>query len=248
VIADAGARSGRHGAGSAVRGIRAVLIDLDGTLADTVPDIAPAVNAMLADFGRAPLDEATIARYVGRGADVLLQRALGGGSDGRVEAGMLERARPLYHSAYARFNGRAATLYPGVVEGLAGLRALGLALACVTNKPAADARTLLAGFDLARFFGVVVGGDTLPTRKPAVEPLAHAAERLGVPLAACLMLGDSAIDAQAARAAGIPVVLVDHGYREGLPVEAIDCDAVVAGITEVARRLAPDAADRFPFA
>ncbi|MBN8728416.1 MAG: phosphoglycolate phosphatase [Xanthomonadales bacterium] len=231
--------------GSHFSPIRAVLLDLDGTLADTVPDIAPAVNAVLAAFGRAPLDEATVASYVGRGADVLLQRALGGGHEACIDPALLERARAVFRPAYDRFNARAVTLYPGVLEGLEQLRSSGLALACVTNKPEAAARELLARRDLARFFGAVVGGDTLPTRKPDPAPLAHAASLLGVPLGACLMLGDSAIDAAAARAACIPIVLVDYGYREGLAVSAIDCDAVVTSIAEAARRLRPGA-DGFP--
>lgn len=216
----------------------AVLIDLDGTLLDTVPDIAHAVNAVLRALGRAAVTDAIVAGYVGQGVDVLLHRALSGARDGRVDDAQLQRARGLFDPAYAAVNGAQATLYPGVVEGLDAFQAHGLRLACVTNKPQRAAETVLARFGLARYFGCLVGGDALAQRKPAPEPLWHAAARLGVAADACLVLGDSANDAKAARAAGMSVALVDYGYTEGLPIAAIDCDAVVASLAEAATRIA----------
>ncbi|MCK9539732.1 phosphoglycolate phosphatase [Dokdonella sp.] len=224
------------------RHVRAVLIDLDGTLADTVGDIRCAVNTVLGAFARPPLAAHTVAAYVGSGVDVLLHRALGGGPDAHIGAAELERARALFLPAYAAVNGRHARLYPGVAAGLAALRAQGLGLACVTNKPERPAADLLARLGLADHFACLVGGDTLAQRKPDPQPLQHAAALLGVPLGACIMLGDSAIDAAAARAAGIPIVLVDYGYRGGAPIESLDADRVVPGIDALARLLARDPA------
>lgn len=216
----------------------AILCDLDGTLLDTVPDIAEAVDAVLLELGRAPLGDAIVRDYVGQGVDVLLHRALGGGLDARTEADLHARARRLFDAAYAATNGRRTRLYPGVREGLDAFRVLGLRLACVTNKPQAPTDAVLAQFGLEAYFEFALGGDVLPQRKPQPEPLWHAAHRLGIDAAACLMLGDSANDAKAARAAGMPVVLVDYGYTEGRPIGEIDCDRVVASFVDVAAMLA----------
>ncbi len=222
------------------RDTAAVLVDLDGTLLDTLPDIADAVNAVLAELGRAALDADVVRGYVGQGVDVLLHRALGGHFDARADAALHAQARRLFDAEYATSNGRRTRLYPGVLEGLHAFRALGLRLACVTNKPQSPSDALMAQFGLDRLFEFTLGGDTLPQRKPQPEPLLHAAHRLGVPVARCLMLGDSANDAKAARAAGMPVVLVDYGYTEGRPVREIDCDRIVSSFAEVAASLAGD--------
>lgn len=219
----------------------AILCDLDGTLLDTVPDIADAVDEVLRALGRAAPDERVVRDYVGQGVDVLLHRALGGGIDARAEPRLHARARALFDAAYAATNGRRTRLYAGVVEGLDALRARGLRLACVTNKPQAPSDALLAQFGLDAYFDFALGGDALPQRKPQPEPLWHAAGRLGVPAAACVMLGDSANDALAARAAGMPVALVDYGYTEGRPLAEIDCDLVVPSVAAFAGRLGRNA-------
>lgn len=225
--------------------IEAVLIDLDGTLLDTVRDIAAAVDAMLHALGRAPIGVDVVAHSIGQGVDVLLHRVLSGDRDGRVDAALLQRARAAFDPAYAASNGREARVYPGVVAGLDALRAQGLRLACVTNKPRRATADVLAQFDLERYFACVVGGDTLAQRKPAPQPLWHAATLLGVAADACIVLGDSANDARAARSAGMPVVLVDYGYTEGLPIGAIDCDAVVSSLAAFAAALAAAPPGRF---
>ena len=219
----------------------AILCDLDGTLLDTVPDIADAVDAMLAGLGRAPLGEAIVRDYVGQGVDVLLHRVLGGGIGATADAALHARARHLFDVEYAKSNGRRAQPYLGAIEGLDALRMRGLALACVTNKPQAPSDALLAQFGLDAYFRFTLGGDALPQRKPRPEPLWHAAERLGVAATACIMLGDSANDAQAARAAGMPAVLVDYGYTEGRPLGTIDCDLVVPSIAALAALFDPAA-------
>lgn len=223
-----------HGLSSAsLRGVAAVLCDLDGTLLDTLPDLAPATNAVREAFGLPPLGFARIAAFVGRGVDVLLQRALTDDIEGRVAKTDLARARSLFSAAYAELNGQRASVYPGVREGLATLAAAGVRLACVTNKPEQPARSLLARFDLERCFGALVGGDTLTQRKPEPEPLLHAARLLEVEPGACLMLGDSENDADAARAAGMRLVLVDYGYHADRKPETLGSDAIVSSLADL---------------
>ncbi len=219
-------------------GIAAILCDLDGTLLDTVPDIAEAVDATLVALDREPIGVDIVRNYVGQGVDVLLRRAFGGGSDAPIDADLHTRARQLFDAAYAASNGRHARVYPGVREGLDAFRARGLRLACVTNKPQTPTDALLAQFGFDAYFEFALGGNALPQRKPQPEPLWHAAHRLDIAPSACLMLGDSANDASAARAAGMPVVLVDYGYTEGRRIDEIDCDRVVSCFTDVAALLA----------
>src|SRR5690606_3349198 len=146
--------------------VDAVLLDLDGTLLDTVADLAAATNAMLVEGGRAPLDLETVAAYVGKGAAVLVHRALGGGLDARVPADEFEPAMAAFMRHYERENGLRAVPYDGALEGLEAMRAKGLALACVTNKPQRFADALLERCAMARYFRLVVGGDALERRKP----------------------------------------------------------------------------------
>jgi phosphoglycolate phosphatase len=217
--------------------IRAVLFDLDGTLLDTAPDIAAAANAMLAELGLARREAAEIATYIGRGIPSLVHRSLTGTPDGTAEASLFERALALFERRYAEESGRRAQPYPGVVEGLVRIRTLGLRLGCVTNKAGRFTQELLDRQDLARFFGCVVSGDTLPRKKPDPLPVVHACGLLGARPQETLLIGDSLNDVLAARAAGCAVWCVPYGYNEGRPVGALDCDAVVADFLDAARRL-----------
>jgi phosphoglycolate phosphatase len=221
------AASPRHAA-------RAVLIDLDGTLLDTAPDLAEAVNRMLADLRRAPLPLERVAAFVGKGAEVLVHRALTGSLDGRADAAVFEPALRAFLGHYHDTNGRHALAYPGVHEGLRAMREAGLALACVTNKPQAYAEPLLERTGLAASFAFVQGGDALALRKPHPAPLLHAAARLGVPPALTVAIGDSLNDAQAARAAGMGVFVVPYGYNEGADVRGLDVDAIVDSLWQAA--------------
>jgi len=216
---------------------RAVLFDLDGTLLDTAADLAAAANAMLADLGRPRRDPAEIATYIGRGIPVLVHRSLTGALDGAAEPSLFERALPLFERRYAEESGRRAQPYPGVVDGLVRIRALGLGLGCVTNKAGRFTQELLERQGLARFFGCVVSGDTLARKKPDPLPVVHACGLLGAPPGEVLLIGDSLNDVLAARAAGCTVWCVPYGYNEGRPVEALDCDAIVRDLVEAARRL-----------
>jgi phosphoglycolate phosphatase len=218
---------------------RAVIVDLDGTLLDTAADLAQAVNAMRADEGLPPLPTATVAGYVGRGAEVLVHRALGGGLDARVDPARHARGLVSFLAHYARCNGRAARPYPGATAGVAALRAKGLRLACVTNKPQAFAEPLLAAFGFADAFDLVLGGDALARRKPDPLPMVEAARRLGAACADTVAIGDSVNDALAARAAGMRVLAVPYGYNEGRDVATLDVDAIVPNLADAAALIEP---------
>ncbi len=218
--------------------VRAVGIDLDGTLLDTVGDIAAALNATLAELGRPPLAVDAVRALVGRGVAVLMQRALARSPDdhgGNDDAFARGQAAFLRH--YERENGLSAALFPGVADGLSALRAKGLRLACVTNKPQAFAEALLERTGLARHFELTVGGGAVARGKPDPMPLEHACARFGIAPSQMVMIGDSVNDALSARAAGMPVIIVPYGYNEGHPVAAIDADAFVGTLLEAAGRI-----------
>jgi len=218
---------------------RAVIIDLDGTLLDTVADLAAAVNAMREELGRGALPEDRVRSFVGKGAEVLVHRALGEDLEARVGPDLLARGMAAFGRHYAVFNGRCARIYPGVREGLDAMRAKGLALACVTNKPQAFAEPLLERCGLRAAFAFVLGGDALERRKPDPLPMIHAARRFGVPPGLVLAIGDSLNDAQAARAAGMPVLAVPYGYNEGHDVRSLDVDAIVDSLEQAAAMIDP---------
>jgi phosphoglycolate phosphatase len=215
--------------------LRAVMFDLDGTLVDSAPDLAFAANRMLAALGMPGRDPALLATFIGKGIPRLVERALAGSLDGAADAALMARALPLYEYFYGEESGRRTTVFPGVAEGLAMLVREGLPLACVTNKAERFTRALLADIGLANFFAVVVGGDTLPKKKPDPLPFCHVCERFGVAAREALVVGDSRNDVAGARAAGCPVICVPYGYNEGEPVEALDSDAIVATLVEAAR-------------
>lgn len=216
---------------------RAVIIDLDGTLLDTVPDLAAAANAMRVDCGMDALPSEVLATYIGKGADVLVHRALTESLNGQADPAAFAQGRARFFVHYTEHNGRNATLYPQVREGLAAMRAKGLRLACVTNKPAVFTEPLLARTKLASFFELVVSGDTLPLRKPDPAPMRYVADRFGLPSDEMVAIGDSMNDAQAARAAGMQVLAVPYGYNEGHPVSALDVDGIVGTLLEAADRI-----------
>jgi phosphoglycolate phosphatase len=213
------------------------MIDLDGTLADTIPDLAAAANMMLAELGRPALDVELIRTFVGKGIPRLVERALAGGLEGAAPPGLFERALPVYERCYAQVNGRHSVIYPGVTEGLRCLRAMGLPLACVTNKSGRFTAPLLELLGIASAFDQVIAGDTLPQKKPDPAQLIHACRGFGIAPREMLMIGDSVNDAEAARAAGCPVFCVNYGYNEGRDVRELDVDAIVSSLEEAARLL-----------
>ena len=206
------------------RALRAVIVDLDGTMVDTVGDFEVALNAMLAEHGLPSVGRAFIERTVGKGSEHLIRSTL---SEVGADAGLYAPAWQRYQHHYLAVNGRHSAVYPGVMEGLQQLAATGLKMACLTNKPTAFARPLLVAKGLDRFFSQVFGGDAFARKKPDPLPLLETCRALGSEPARTLMVGDSSNDAQAARAAGCPVVLVSYGYNHGQPVAEARPDAVV---------------------
>ncbi len=216
---------------------KTVLIDLDGTLVDTAPDIVAAANHMLADLSTVPLPFRTVAGFIGKGVPNLVRRSLeASGIDATADPA---RAEELFHQHYARFNGSLSRVFPGVATGLAALRAQGYRLACVTNKPESLAASLLAMTELAEYFEVLVGGDTIEQMKPDPAPLRHACRLLSADVGSSVLVGDSPVDIAAARGAGIPVYIVRYGYAGPAGAEALDCDYLLDSLEDLPDILAP---------
>lgn len=194
----------------------AVIFDLDGTLVDSAPDIHAAVNRWLLSEGETPLEFDTVRRFIGNGVPTLVARvmaALGRSGDG-LQARWLDR----FMADYATGASDLTRPYPGVIEALTFLQRRGYPLGICTNKPEEPARHVLQAFGMTGFFPVVVGGDSLPVRKPDPAPLRAVAEALGG--GPVIFVGDSEVDAETAAAAGVPFLLFTEGYRK-TPVETI---------------------------
>jgi phosphoglycolate phosphatase len=214
--------------------VKAISIDLDGTMLDTVEDLSIAVNHMLDELKLPALDLALVRTFVGKGIANLVGRSMRAVTGREPDDELIARAMPLYEAHYERVNGQTTTVYPGVREGLERLAAAGFPLACITNKSQRFTGPLLERIGFARYFSLVVCGDSLPKRKPDPLPLTHAAGHFGVAPGEMLMIGDSVNDAQAARAAGCPVFCVSYGYNEGADVRTLDVDAIVPTLVEAA--------------
>ena len=220
----------------------AVLFDLDGTLLDTIPDLADAANAMRQDMDLAPLPQEVLATYVGKGLEQLIIRTLGhDGPPASVE--MVMRGLARYQDHYRALNGQRSRIYPGVVAGLEAFRKQGVRMAVVTNKGTEFTGPLLRQMGLDGYFDVVVCGDTCERKKPDPMPVLHACDLLGVTPDQALFIGDSINDAQAANAAGLRVLALPYGYNEGRPVQSLPVDAIVESIAEAAQ-WAADAASQ----
>lgn len=223
----------------------AAIIDLDGTMVDTLGDFVAALNLMLAEMlpGHLPafaLDAAAVERMVGKGSEHLVrttlkyvQEKMGIALAAIDLIALYDAAYVAYQRHYTRINGRHSAVYPGVLEGLHVLQQDGLRLACLTNKPLAFARELLKLKGLDGFFTQVFGGDSFERKKPDPLPLQRTCECLGTSPARTLMIGDSSNDARAARAAGCPVLLVTYGYNHGEPVRAVDADGFIDSLAEL---------------
>jgi phosphoglycolate phosphatase len=219
---------------SGAAAIRAAIIDLDGTMLDTVPDFELALNGMRAEFGLAPIGQHVIKPMVGKGSEKLIRDVLALDYDAaRIDA-VFDEAMAAYQRHYLAINGERSMLYPGVIEGLQAMREMGLRLACVTNKPIAFATPLLAQKALAPYFELVYGGDSLPKKKPDPLPLLQVCSDFDLAPPSVVAIGDSSNDAEAARAARCFVLTVPYGYNHGRPVQSIDSDGIVNSLLDAA--------------
>lgn len=212
---------------SVLAGVRAAIIDLDGTMLDTIPDFHVAINSMREELDLTPITQEQITLMVGKGSENLIRAVLALDlSADEVEA-RFAQAMDAYQRHYLRINGQFSSLYPEVLEGLSALKQQGLRLACVTNKPISFTTPLLAAKGLNSYFEVVYGGDSLARKKPDPLPLQTVCADFGLPAAQVVAIGDSSNDAQAARAAGCPVLTVPYGYNHGEAIHTIDSDGIV---------------------
>ncbi len=209
--------------------IKALVFDLDGTLVDSAGDIAEAVNLTLQELALPRVSEATVRSWIGEGVRKLMTTALAHANSALV----LDAVMPVFMRHYTACLLRSPRLYDGVGETLAALQARGLPMAICTNKPSALVLPLLQHLGIAEFFAYIIGGDSLPQRKPAAEPLLHVAALLQQPAGNCLMVGDSGTDLGAANNAGMPIVLVRYGYLRDLDLDAVDAVAVIDDMREL---------------
>lgn len=213
--------------------IDAVMVDLDGTMVNTLGDFAEALNRMLADLKLPVIAPQVIENMVGKGSEHLIRSVLAHVGAQDVEA-LYPQAWQRYEHHYLAINGQFADVYPGVREGLQALKSMGLRMACLTNKPLSFAKPLLAAKGLDGFFDCVFGGDSFARKKPDPMPLLETCKALGSAPARTLMVGDSSNDAQAAHAAGCPVVLMTYGYNHGQSITAVDASAYLDSLSQLA--------------
>jgi phosphoglycolate phosphatase len=221
------------------RPIRAAIIDLDGTMVDTVDDFTAALNGMLVRVGiDKPATRDEVIDYIGKGSENLIRSVLAVRLPHSQAIAQFDDALAIYQSEYAKINGLHSTLYPEVKEGLAALRELDIPLACVTNKPHRFAVELLTHFGIVDYFKVILGGDSLPLKKPDPLPMLTACERLDVEPRETVAIGDSENDALAGRAAGLATLTVPYGYNHGKPVQSVKSDGIVSSLQAAAQAIA----------
>jgi len=210
-----------------------VLIDVDGTLVDSVPDLAWCVDEMMRQLELPERGESSVRHWVGNGVPRLVERALTNDLDDMPDKALYDKAYPLFLDLYADNTSKRSMLYDGVKEGLEYLQSAGYRLGCVTNKASQFTAPLLKTLGLYDLFEIVISGDTLPKKKPDPLPLLHAAEKLGVTPAESLMLGDSMSDVKAARAAGFRIVCMTYGYNHGEDIRDSNPDAVIDSMAKL---------------
>lgn len=217
----------------AIRKPEMVLIDVDGTLVDSVPDLAFCVDEMMKQIGRPAHGEAAVRDWVGNGVERLVRRALIGQLNGEPDDADFAQAYPIFLGLYAENTSKRSVLYPGVREGLSYLKQAGYRCGCVTNKAAQFTEPLLQDLGVFDQFEIVISGDTLSRKKPDPLPLLHAARFFGVSPEHALMVGDSVSDVKAARAAGFQIVCMTYGYNHGVDIRESSPDAVIDSMAEL---------------
>ena len=212
--------------------IKLIMFDLDGTLVHTAPEIATAINLMLADLSLQTLPASQVQSYIGEGAEVLLKRCLTGQLNTEPDVALFNKAETNFFAHYANILTQSLP-YDGVIDALKALQNKGYRLACVTNKPAQFTQPLLIASGLHHFFEMVVSGDTLTKKKPDAMQLMHICAELNVPIEQALLVGDSATDIGAAKAAGCYIVTVPYGYNQGKAIDPASVDACIEDLTQL---------------
>jgi phosphoglycolate phosphatase len=210
-----------------------VLIDVDGTLVDSVPDLAYCVDAMMRELGLPERGETRVRQWVGNGVERLVQRALINQLDGQPDEVLFAEALPVFEALYRDNTSKRSCLYPGVQEALDFIKTTGVRMGCVTNKASQFTLPLLKDLGVHDYFEIIICGDMLDRKKPDPMPLLHAAEQLETSPSASLMIGDSMSDVKAARAAGFQIVCMSYGYNHGEDIRDYNPDAVVDSMAEI---------------
>lgn len=222
-----------------LHGIRAVIIDLDGTMLDTAQDLHVTINRVRGDLDLPPLDVETVVSFVGKGVENLVRRALLVDLSAEEADRCFSKALQSFDRHYHEINGDYATAYPGVHEGLQAMRAKNLRLACVTNKPLAFTMPLLKKTGLHDYFEIIYGGDSFARKKPDPMQLLQVCADFNLAPRETVAIGDSINDSQAARAAGCHVLNVPYGYNHGQSVQEIDSDGIVSSLLDAAQLINP---------
>ena len=217
--------------------VKMVMIDLDGTLIHTAPDLAACVNRMLTEIGRGDCPVDTIMTWIGNGVPRLVKRALTGEMWAEPEQALFMKAQVIFQKHYLAHVSDLSRPYPGVVAGLDRLKARGFRLVCITNKAEAFTLPLLRNLDLSKYFELVLSGDSLPKQKPDPMPLLHACKHFDITPEHGVLIGDSSNDVDAARAAGMPVICVPYGYNHGHNIRDARPDAVLDTLADVDKYL-----------
>jgi phosphoglycolate phosphatase len=217
--------------------VRMVMIDLDGTLINTAPDLADCVNIMLERMGRDPWPLDKVSGWIGNGVSRLVKRALTDSMDGEPDSDDYDKGYALFLEAYGENVSAKSRPYDGVVAGLEKLKDMGFRLACVTNKAESFTLPLLADLELDEYFELVVSGDSLPRKKPDPLPLTHACEYFGITPDQGILVGDSANDVKAAIAAGMPVICVNYGYNQGVDLTTLQTQGVIDSLDKLDQQL-----------
>ena len=210
-----------------------IMIDVDGTLVDSVPDLSYCVDEMMKALGKKPCGEAKVREWVGNGVPKLVERALTGELEATPSAQDYDRAYPIFLELYAENTAKRSCLYDGVREGLDYLKSQDYLIGCVTNKAEQFTLPLLKTLGIFDDFSLVVSGDTLAKKKPDPLPLLHSAEHFGIKPQECLMLGDSVSDVKASRAAGFAIICMSYGYNHGRDIATENPDLVIDSMVEL---------------
>jgi phosphoglycolate phosphatase len=214
-----------------------IMIDVDGTLVDSVPDLAYCVDEMMVELGMEKRGEDKVRHWVGNGVSKLVERAITDELEGQLEKELFNKAYPIFLNYYAENTAKRTCLYEGVREGLDYLSLQGYHLGCVTNKATQFTHPLLKELGIIDYFKIVISGDTLAKKKPDPMPLLYGAEYFGVKPKGCLMIGDSVSDVKASRSAGFDIICMSYGYNHGNNIADEKPDLVIDSMTELGKFL-----------